>query len=193
MDAELNSHLQELRSGKRKKPISKFTKKTKKVLSGGARVGKTVRSGPEIFKPLPPDATIEEIEARLALLDKQEEEVKQIIATVKESDPFWFFEPNDGELTDDRKTILRRYLKEEDIPQKVDSQLDAILSTQPIRGVSGGNRSSKTVTGTILALIKSTGELPTALEKYREKFKAIIDNMDNARKKGDLFQGSVAS
>jgi hypothetical protein len=48
----------------------------------------------------------------LAELKKKYEELKQ-------ADPFWFFVPNGGELTDERRAFLRRYLKEEDIPATI--------------------------------------------------------------------------
>ncbi len=106
---------------------------------------------------------------------------------LKDSDPFMYFVPNTGELTDERRAFLERYLKPEDIPDRVDSQLDAMLSKADIRGVSGGNRSSKTVTGTVDGVIKATGELPRSLEQYREShYKEIIE-----RARGKYIHGRV--
>lgn len=116
---------------------------------------------------------------KLALIDKQIEAEEAIIRANVDADPFKYFVPNDGVLTDARKAILRRYLKEEDIPVKVDSQLDVLLSKAEIRGVSGGNRSSKTMTETMLGIIKSTGELPESLKKYEEHFRSFLKRAHN--------------
>ena len=117
------------------------------------------------------------IDEELAELDRLEQEA---IA----QDPFWFFIPNDGEITTARREVLAKYLKEEDIPAKVDSQLDALLCMAPIVGVSGGNRSSKTVTGTIKGIIKSTGELPDSLKEYAHIFEDIVNRAKNKFIKG---------
>lgn len=115
---------------------------------------------------------IELIKKAIAELDRKE---KQIIS----EDPFWYFIPNDGDITPERRKVLARYLKEEDIPQKCDSQLDVILSKASIVGDSGGNRSSKTVGGTIKGIIKQTGELPESLMKYEEHFKDYVERAKN--------------
>ena len=121
--------------------------------------------------------TVESIDEELAELDRLEQEA---IA----QDPFWFFIPNDGEITPARREVLAKYLKEEDIPAKVDSQLDALLCMAPIVGVSGGNRSSKTVTGTIKGIIKSTGELPDSLKEYAHIFEDVVNRAKNKFIKG---------
>ncbi len=101
--------------------------------------------------------------------------LRETLRIAKEADPFWFFEANDGELSEGRVEVLRRYLKDEDIPRVVDSQLDVLLSKASIKGVSGGNRSSKTISGTIDGIIKSVGELPESLKKYEKThFEGIL-------------------
>lgn len=106
------------------------------------------------------------------------EKIKTLRAVVSESklaDQFYYWKPNDGEITPERREILKRWLKEEDIPDRTDSQLDVLLCDKSIKGVSGGNRSSKTDVGTVDGVIKSTGELPKSLEPYHDDFEAVIE------------------
>ncbi len=107
-------------------------------------------------------------------LSEIEVKTQSLLSDVSKSDPFWTFTPNNGTINDAGHEFLLRYLKPEDIPTKVDSQLDAILSHAPINGVSGGNRSGKTVTGTIKRLIQSTGEVPIGLEPYERELEDWI-------------------
>ena len=104
---------------------------------------------------------------RVELLKKAEE--------AKAHDPFWFFEPSDGSISDDRREFLKQYLKEEDIPQKIDSQLDALLSDSPIIGVFGGNQSGKSTICGIKRYIQTTGEVPLALEGIYPKERLRVD------------------
>lgn len=99
----------------------------------------------------------------------------QAVEAAKEIDPFWFWIPNDGLITDERRAILARWLKPEDIPERTDSQLDVLLNMSPIKGVSGGNRSGKSAVGTIAGIIKSTGEIPNSLIPYKEHFQEYIN------------------
>ncbi|MCK5503799.1 MAG: hypothetical protein KAJ10_01480, partial [Thermodesulfovibrionia bacterium] len=111
----------------------------------------------------------------IADIEAIEEKLRDVMEDKKAEDPFWHWEPNDGEINEPRKEILSRWLKEEDIPQRTDSQLDVLLCRSPIKGVSGGNRSSKTDVGTIGGIIKSTGELPLSLRQYEDQFKDYIE------------------
>ena len=110
----------------------------------------------------------------LAKLAEEEKLLDALITKAKEIDPFWYWIPNDGIITDEAREVLRKYLKEEDIPDKVDSQLDRLLCRSEVVGVSGGNRSSKTNCDTIDGIIKSTGELPYSMEKYGKEFEDVI-------------------
>jgi len=121
---------------------------------------------------------------RLALLEEKLRVAEASLTEVIDSDPFWFFEPNTGDITPERRALLARYLKEEDIPTFVDSQLDALLCRSGIKGVSGGNRSSKTVCGTIDGIIKSTGELPKSMEQYKDIFADVIERANRKFIKG---------
>ena len=122
--------------------------------------------------------TPEEKEILLAEIAKAEADLavaNQAVDAAKEIDPFWFWIPNDGLITPERREVLARYLKDEDIPERADSQLDVLLNKSPIKGVSGGNRSSKTDVGTISGIIKSTGEIPNSLIPHKEHFQEYID------------------
>ena len=113
---------------------------------------------------------------RKYLLEKLAEEEKQLavlMAKAKDIDPFWYWIPNDGIITEEGREVLKKYLKEEDIPLKVDSQLDRLLCRAEVVGVSGGNRSSKTNCDTMDGIIKSTGELPYSMKKYEKEFEDI--------------------
>ncbi|MDI6788810.1 MAG: hypothetical protein QME51_10605, partial [Planctomycetota bacterium] len=125
-------------------------------------------------------------EKLLAQLAEEEKKLEILLAKAKELDPFWYWEPNDGVITEESRGILKRYLKEEDIPDKVDSQLDRLLCRSEVVGVSGGNRSSKTNCDTLDGIIKSTGELPHSLEKYKKEFETIIK-----RAWGKIIKGRI--
>ena len=103
-------------------------------------------------------------------LVEQAKKLEGIIAETKAADPFYWFEPSRGDVTEEGWRILRKYLKPEDLPSGVlDSQLDALCSLSPIKGVSGGNQSGKSTTGAIKAYITATGELPVSLEQIYPK------------------------
>jgi len=118
-------------------------------------------------KPLS-KAEREKILAEIAEIEKLQEEAKG-------ADPFWYFEASDGEITESGRELAKEFLREDDIPDRVDGQLDALLSDADIIGVSGGNQSGKTTTEVIKGYIKSTGELPKSLEKYRDRFSKDIE------------------
>jgi phage terminase large subunit-like protein len=86
----------------------------------------------------------------------------------KEEDPFWFYEPSDGNISLERREFLEEWLKPEDVPQgRLDSQLDVHLCNADTILAGGGNQGGKTTLGTIEGIIWSTGELPLSLkDKY---------------------------
>ena len=108
--------------------------------------------------------TLEEIDAELAEIDKLQ-------AEAKEADPFWFYQPSTGEISPERKTFLKEYLKDEDIPPKLDGQLDVHLSTAETIGASGGNQGGKSTVGSVACFIQGTGELPDSLKGIYPKEK----------------------
>ncbi len=118
-------------------------------------------------KAIPKLPIAKQIEIRKILMPQLE--------ACKEANPFKYWKPNDGVITPERRKLLERWLKPEDIPIKTDSQLEVILSDANEKAVSGGNRSGKTVSGTISGIIKSTGELPLSLEPYKDRLKPILD------------------
>ncbi len=83
---------------------------------------------------------------------------------LREAHAFYFFEPNTGEIGDRQREFLKKYLKEEDIPERLDGQIDVFRSRANILLISGGNQSAKSTTGAIMAYILATGVIPEALK-----------------------------
>lgn len=77
--------------------------------------------------------SIESMQAELEELDRLEQEAI-------DQDPFWFFEPSDGTITPEGKALLEKYLKPDDIPQRLVGQLEILLCPADIIGVGGGNQ-----------------------------------------------------
>lgn len=90
------------------------------------------------------------------------EELERYKRDIAEADPFWFFEPTDGGIKN--REFLLRYLKDEDIPQRLDGQLDVLLSEGEIIAASGSNQSGKSSLGAIAGYIQATGQVPFALK-----------------------------
>lgn len=106
----------------------------------------------------------------LELLNKECFLLEQQLSRIAEIEPFWFYVPSTGDIGVKEKEFLRRWLKEEDIPQKLDGQLDVFQSVAPIRAVFGGNQSGKSTVLAISSYIAMTGELPHSLiGKYPEE------------------------
>jgi hypothetical protein len=107
------------------------------------------------------DAELEKFEQETIEMYK---EVEQKRAILKDTDPFWFYEPTRNEVNDEQRTFLREFLHPEDIPQRLDAAVDVHACDANIIGVSGGNQSSKTTTCTIEDLIKATRAIPPSLK-----------------------------
>jgi len=90
----------------------------------------------------------------------REEELRQL----KESDPFYFYEPTVGTVTPDQAAFLAEFLRPEDIPAKLDSAVDVHACTANIIGVAGGNQSSKTTCCTVEDFIKACRLIPPSLK-----------------------------
>lgn len=103
------------------------------------------------------------IELKTELLKKEQEAM--------DADPFWYYQPSDGTVTEEGIALLKELLKPEDIPQQFTCQIDAHKSTASIRGVSGGNRSGKSVVGTLEDFIQATGEVPESMVAWYPKEK----------------------
>lgn len=106
----------------------------------------------------------EEMIKNLAELEKMEASVLDKFDRVKAENPFWFFEPSDGSVTAEGMALLRKHLKEEDIPQKFDGQIDIFKSDANMLGESGGNQAGKSLVMCIRRLILATGAVPNALK-----------------------------
>ena len=111
----------------------------------------------------------EVIQKQLAEIEKLEAEINQKLEEAKKANPFWFFEPSTGEITSDRMDFLKKHINAEDIPQKLDGQLDVLLSKASIKGATGGNRGGKSVVGAVYAFICATGEVPQSIEEIFPK------------------------
>lgn len=115
-------------------------------------------------KPDPSKMTEEQKAARLAELELLYAKVNEKIEQATALDPFMYFEPNSGEIPDDRRGFLGRWLKPDDMPTALDGQDDVFKCDADIIYVSGGNQSSKTTSLVIKALIGTTGLIPKALQ-----------------------------
>lgn len=127
---------------------------------------------------------------KLALIEKIEKLEKEIERKKEEAinqDPYWYFEPSDGTIPEEGLSLLQDYLKPEDIPQRLDGQLDVILSQAEICGGGGGNQSGKSTLQIIKGIIKSTGELPKSLEPYRDKLQKDIDRANDKFVRGRVI------
>jgi hypothetical protein len=131
---------------------------------------------------------------QLAELKEKAAELRLAIELTQEADPFYFFEPSDGSIPQDRMGLLNEFLKEDDIPTgKLDSQLDVVLSTADVVGASGGNRAGKSAISAIKGFVKCTGELPQSLKEY-EHSQAIARDLDRFTRrfaKGQPILGRV--
>ena len=97
-------------------------------------------------------------------LREMRKDTERRLAEAKAVDPYYFYEPSDGSISDAGRALLNKYLKPQDIPSHLDSQLDVHCSTASIIGDFGGNQSGKTTAGAIESFIKCTGELPDSLK-----------------------------
>ena len=135
------------------------------------------------------ESPVKEIkETNIKSLSKEEKltkitALKELIKSLKNEDPFYYYEPNDGSITAEKKAFLEKYLMPDDIPPSLDSQLDVHKCASPIIAVTGGNQSSKTVSLVIEAYVQATGELPLSLkdiypaEKLPSPYSGQIKNL----------------
>lgn len=112
----------------------------------------------------PSKMTQAEREKALAKNRAQQAELLGQLKQLKDANPFDFYEPTVGTITDEQAAFLSEFLRPEDIPQRLDSAVDVHASEANIVGVAGGNQSSKTTTCTIEDLIKATRCIPESLK-----------------------------
>lgn len=94
---------------------------------------------------------------------KAKAEIERGMEALKADNAFWFFEPSDGVITKERYDFLKEFINEEDIPARLDGQLDVLLSDADMLAAFGGNQSGKSTICALKTFIKLTGELPVAL------------------------------
>lgn len=127
----------------------------------------------------------------LELVEKHMEAIKVLDDQAKSQNPFYFFEPSTGDLSEKAHHVLRRYLKPDDIPQKFDSQTDVFRSDASIIGAFGGNQVGKTTTAAIKAYMKITGEVPDALKGIVPEVKLPKKWPVHVRVVGEDYQNGV--
>ncbi len=127
----------------------------------------------------------EEKETALLQISVLEEKLKAQLADLKQTDPFYFYEPSDGSITPEAKAFLAEFLHAEDIPQKCDGQLDAHLCDADTILEAGGNQAGKTTWLVIECLIHCTGELPDSLKDIYPPNKMCTERMRYARLEGE--------
>jgi phage terminase large subunit-like protein len=110
--------------------------------------------------------TPDEKRRALKYLDEVEAKLLQQLELAMSSDPFWWYQPSTGEVTDERRKFLDKHLKPEDVPAALVGQKHFHLSTSPIRGASGGNQSGKTLACCIEGLIFATGQVPQTMRDW---------------------------
>ena len=106
----------------------------------------------------------DELQRQKEAIQAEKKELRDQLEAVKNSDPFWFYEPTRNEITDDQRHFLSEFLRPEDIPARLDAAVDVHACDASILGVSGGNQSSKTTTCTIEDLIKACRVIPPKLK-----------------------------
>lgn len=91
-------------------------------------------------------------------------DLSQSLEDAKKADPFWYYEPSVGDVTPEARQILEKYLKPEDIPKRLDGQIDVLASTANTNLVSGGNQSGKTTVCSIRKFIRACRVVPPTLK-----------------------------
>lgn len=86
------------------------------------------------------------------------------LVQLRESDPFYFYEPTTGDINQEQAAFLAEFLHPEDIPKRLDSAVDVHACEANILGAAGGNQSSKTTCLTIEDFIKGCRIIPPSLK-----------------------------
>lgn len=133
-------------------------------LSLGKRIEKKLRRDPKGVSLTPEEKVVVKTEVLRALA-----ELERMTQRVKNENPFWYYEPITGEVSVEKREFLHKWLKPEDIPQKLDGSVNFHTSPKKIRLASGGNQSSKSYSAAIEGLIKATGKLPYCFDETDTK------------------------
>lgn len=134
------------------------------------------------------------VEERLKMLKEiqdLEAELKAKYELAVAEDPFWHFKPTDGTISAEGEALIKKYIKEEDLPSHYDSQLDVLLSDAEIRAAFGGNQSGKSTTGCIEAYIWITGEVPFALQNKYPRSKLPNKYPFHIRITGEDYENAI--
>jgi hypothetical protein len=85
--------------------------------------------------------------------------------------PFYFFDPPDGRLSDEQRSFLRKWLKEEDVPEVCDGQLESLVCDADTILTAGGNQSGKSTIGALEDFIDICKVVPVPLHGVYPKEK----------------------
>lgn len=119
---------------------------------------KLLRKDPKLLSPEEKAQQLLELRAAVAEFDRIEKQLK-------DANPFWYYQPITGDISTEKREFLHKWLKPDDVPQKLDGSLNFHISPKKIRMASGGNQSSKSYSMAIEALIKATGKLPYCFDE----------------------------
>jgi len=108
--------------------------------------------------------TVEQKKLLLQSIEKEEKEVTILLKETKEADPFWWYKPFSGTISEKGKEFLRRWILPRDIPNEVSGIEDTFKSSAKIIATFGGNQVGKTTANAIKSHIKITGEVPKELK-----------------------------
>ena len=129
---------------------------------------------------------------------KQKQELAEAIAakkaeleSLKGADPFWFYQPTTGDISQKQRNFLEEFIRPEDIPKRLDSAVDVHACDANIVGVSGGNQSSKTTTCTIEDLIKACRVIPPSLKGIYPESKLPTKKFNRIRVVCEDYQNGI--
>ncbi len=131
------------------------------------------------------EMTDEDKAAALVQLKTLEDTLLRQSEDLKAADPYYWYEPSEGDLTPEAKAFLGEFLRAEDIPQKCDSQTAAHLCTAETIANFGGNRAGKSTWLVIEALIHCTREIPRSLRAIYPTDKLPEEKMRYYRLEGE--------
>jgi hypothetical protein len=134
------------------------------------------------------------VQERLKILKEIEVLEKDLEAKFNEAveaDPFWHFKPTDGNVTPEGRALVRKYIKEEDIPANFAGQQDVLLDDSEIRGAFGGNQSGKSTLGAIEAFIMVTGEIPYSMANVYPRTKLPTKRPFHVRVTGEDYENAI--
>lgn len=124
---------------------------------------------------------VQNTEERIAFILNALKDLDEKQAMLIESNPFMYFEPSTGEIPDTGKVVLSKWLKPDDVPVKLDGQVEAFRSDADVILTAGGNQSGKTTFLVIYVLICVTGMIPFKMKDLFPKSKLPVKFPIHAR------------